>query len=70
MTSKTMTLIFIAFTVVSIAVYDTIVAVNKEKGDTISEVTLAWAQQNPIAGVMLGIALGVVIGHLFWPQYR
>lgn len=34
------------------------------EGDTISEQSLGWAQAHPIA--MLGI--GVLLGHLFWPQ--
>lgn len=66
--TKTWTLIFIAATIVSIAVYDTLVAVNRVDGDTISEITLAWAMRHPIAVMCLGMALGIVLGHLFWPQ--
>lgn len=68
MTTKTMTLIFIAIVVVAIAIYDTVVAINRVGGDTISEIALVWASAHPIAGVMLGVALGIVLGHLFWPQ--
>lgn len=35
-----------------------------ESGDTISEVTLAFAQRHPA----LPFSVGVVAGHLFWPQ--
>lgn len=45
--------------------WDIYVAVNDEKGDTISEILL-WASQRPI----LPFALGVLMGHLFWPQRR
>lgn len=64
-----MTLIFIAVVVISIAVYDTIMAVNNIEGDTISEITLAWAMKHPISVLCLGMALGTVIGHIFWPQF-
>lgn len=69
MTTRVMTLLFIAFTIVSIAVYDTLVAVNKTPGDTISEITLHWAVRQPISVFCLGAALGIVLGHLFWPQF-
>ena len=68
MTTRTLTLIFMAVVLVAIAVYDTIVAINGVPGDTISEITLAWARQHPIAVVCFGIALGILLGHLFWPQ--
>lgn len=35
-------------------------------GGTISAVTLAFAQRHPV----LPFVLGVVCGHLLWPQYR
>ena len=69
MLTRTMTLIFLAILVVAIAVYDTLVAVDKIPGNTISEITLAWAMKHPISVLMLGVALGIVIGHLFWPQF-
>jgi hypothetical protein len=36
----------------------------KGSGDTISEVTLALVQRRPV----IAFLLGVVCGHLFWPQ--
>ena len=69
MTTKTLTLLFIAFVLVLIAVYDTLMATNSFRGDTISEITLAWSRAHPIASVCFGMALGIVLGHLFWPQY-
>lgn len=36
------------------------------KGATISEVTLGFAQRHPI----VPFAVGVLCGHLFWPQVR
>lgn len=69
MSSRTVTLIFMAIIIVAIAVYDTLVAVNKIGGDTISEISLAWAMRHPIAVLMLGLAIGIILGHLFWPQF-
>ena len=36
-------------------------------GDTISEVTLTWAQE-PFRGFIAGALVGMLMGHLFWPQ--
>jgi hypothetical protein len=44
--------------------WDIYVAANPTPGDTISEITLAFAQKHPV----LPFALGVIMGHLFWPQ--
>lgn len=45
--------------------WDIYVAVNKDEGDTISEIFL-WVSRHPI----VPCAFGVLMGHLFWPQYR
>lgn len=49
-----------------VGVWDVILATNAARGDTISEVTLAFTQRHP----WLTFALGYVAGHLTWPQYR
>lgn len=49
-------------------VWDIYVATNKERGDTISEIFLAASVNRPISGVVLGLACGILIGHLWWPQ--
>lgn len=46
--------------------WDIWVAVNDTPGDTISELALAFAGKHPI----LPFAVGVIVGHLFWPQAR
>lgn len=66
--SKTTTLIFMAVVLLAIVIYDSLVALNRIKGDTISEITLVWAMNHPISVFCLGVALGVVFGHLFWAQ--
>lgn len=47
-----------------LALYDIVVAANRQEGDTISEVTLDTAKAHPV----VPFTLGVVCGHLFWPQ--
>jgi hypothetical protein len=49
-------------------VWDIIVATNKERGDTISEIMLAASVQKPWSGVVFGLTVGILIGHLWWPQ--
>lgn len=36
---------------------------------TISKLTLR-ASTNPIVGVAIGLGIGVLFGHLFWPQHN
>ena len=51
-------------TAAGLIVWDIFVASTEEKGDTISEVLLLQAKKRPI----IATAIGVIIGHLFWPQ--
>lgn len=44
--------------------WDIFVAATPEEGDTISEILLDWSRTTPI----ISFGLGVVSGHLFWPQ--
>lgn len=44
--------------------WDIYVAANDIPGDTISELTLSWAFMHPV----IPFAVGVLCGHLFWPQ--
>lgn len=46
--------------------WDVVVATNKKKGDTISEMLLAAGKNTP----MLAVAWGILTGHLFWPQAK
>lgn len=46
--------------------WDIYVAVNATPGDTISELALSFAGRHPI----LPFSLGVIVGHLFWPQAK
>jgi hypothetical protein len=44
--------------------WDIVVAANKQKGDTISEILLRSSRRVPI----IATAWGILTGHLFWPQ--
>lgn len=61
---KTAMVLFVAALVV--AGWDIYVAVHvgTDAGATVSELMLAWASRHPI----VAFAMGVVVGHLFWPQ--
>lgn len=65
MTAKAITQYGIIATVVLWIGWDVYVAFfNNEPGDTISRVVLEWSQAWPI----IPLAVGVVAGHLWWPQ--
>jgi uncharacterized membrane protein YuzA (DUF378 family) len=51
-------------TVVALSGYDVYAFVEGGVDSTISRVVYGWAVDYPIVGV----AAGVLIGHLFWPQ--
>lgn len=50
--------------VVALGLYDIYLAYDKVKGNTLSEIAYHMAIQHPLLPVMVGI----VIGHIFWPQ--
>ncbi len=47
-------------------VWDIVVAANRESGDTISEIMLAWSSDL----WTIPIAWGVLTGHLMWPDAK
>lgn len=44
--------------------WDVVVAANKDKGDTISEILIKTARKHPV----ISFAWGFLSGHLFWAQ--
>ena len=59
-----LTQIIVLGLVVAVVVYDIVAYSVWGVGATVSRVTLGWASGLPI----IALAIGVVIGHLFWPQ--
>ena len=62
--SKKVTIVILVTVAVLLIGWDIYVAVSPPTGDTISEVTLGFARKHPV----FGFALGVLCGHLLWPQ--
>jgi len=63
---KKVTLFVMAAATIGLVSWDIVVASNKERGDTISEILLHSSQRVPI----LAAAWGILTGHLFWPQAK
>lgn len=61
---KKITLGVMAFATAALIGWDIVVAANREKGDTISEILLRSSRTVPI----IAAAWGILTGHLFWPQ--
>jgi uncharacterized membrane protein len=51
-----------------IAAYDLLPMTSSVRGDTISEITLWWWQKRPIVALLVGLVIGILFGHLGWPQ--
>jgi len=64
MKSRIITIIILISVVAGLIAWDIVVAANDTPGDTISEIVLKAARAVPA----LAFAIGVVCGHLFWPQ--
>lgn len=69
--NKKITIVALLACVALLVVWDIHVAVSEAdkapgEGATISEVTLGFAKRHPV----LPFAVGVICGHLFWPQIR
>jgi len=64
MTTRVWTIgILVGVTLLLIA-WDIYAAMNKKRDDTISEVVLGFARRHPV----IPFLLGVLAGHLLWPQ--
>lgn len=64
MTGKALTKLIVLAVIAILIVYDIAIYAFSGVDATISRVALSWSQDIPI--VLIGI--GVLLGHLFWPQ--
>lgn len=64
MNTKLITATIVIATILGLIGWDIFVAANTVSGDTISEITLAFAYKHPF----VAFALGVLCGHLTWPR--
>lgn len=64
MTGTAKTKLFILITLGVIILFDIVAICTWGVDATISRIVLAWAQAFPL----LPLGVGILIGHLFWPQ--
>jgi len=62
--AKKITIGVMAAATAALVGWDIVVAANKQRGDTISEILLRSSRRVPIVAA----AWGILTGHLFWPQ--
>lgn len=68
--TRIVTLAVMAVTAVVLIGWDIYAAANDVEGDTISELTLWFTARYEGAKVAIVWAVGLLCGHLFWPQWR
>jgi hypothetical protein len=68
--TRIITLIIMAVCFLALVGWDIYAALNSVKGDTISEITQGFLLDH--VGVLIAVvwAIGLLCGHLFWPQFR
>ncbi len=54
----------------ALIVLDIVWATDKLPHNTISAITLDTSRKHPILPLLVGLVLGILFGHLFWPQKR
>jgi hypothetical protein len=52
-----------------LAAYDVYLNAQGGLANTISHRALQAARQYPVIPLVLGLAVGLLLGHLFWPQH-
>jgi hypothetical protein len=68
--TRIITLIVMAVCFVALIGWDIYAAANSAEGDTISELTAGFVQEYMGVGIAIVWAIGLLCGHLFWPQFR
>jgi hypothetical protein len=64
----TLLVILIGFT--GLIVYDVYLAAQGGYENTISYLCLQAARREPLLPLVVGLVLGLLLGHLFWPQFE
>lgn len=65
MDSRTITICILIGSATALVAWDIYIVTSRPREDTISEILLDWARRVSF----LPYAVGVVIGHLFWPAH-
>lgn len=63
-----LTICVMIFGILIVSIYDLIIYLKFGSDATISRILLNTARKYPIFGVLFGISLGTLLGHLFWHQ--
>jgi hypothetical protein len=58
-------LVALHFLILAVGLWDVVAAARGRHHDTISIVVMEWSRAFPI----IPLILGLVLGHLFWPQH-
>ena len=61
---------FLVLWIGAILLWDAWVFCSLDPEWTVSATLLRWALAHPIVPLLITFALGVFIGHLFWPQQK
>ena len=64
------TLLLMATAFAALVGWDIYAAVNSTEGDTISELTAGFVQEYTGVGIAVVWSIGLLCGHIFWPQFR
>ena len=68
--TRIITLIVMAVCFLALVGWDIVAAANVVEGDTISELTAGFVQKYMGAGIAVIWSIGLLCGHLFWPQFK
>jgi hypothetical protein len=61
---------FLILWIAAIVLWDVWVFCNLDPNWTVSATLLRWALARPILPLVVSVAIGILIGHLFWPQEK
>lgn len=51
---------------VALLVFEAVALMNRQPGDTISEIIWAASSQRPLVPFLFGLVIGLLSGHFFW----
>ena len=58
--------IIVFLAVAALLIFETVALLNRQPGDTISEIIWAASMRRPLVPFLFGLILGLLSGHFFW----